>query len=456
METVGDFQVESPIAHLIVDEYQDLNKCDLAVIAGIVAKAGCELFIAGDDDQSIYGFRKAHPEGIRSFATQYPGSASLELTICKRCDPPILSLGEFVAQLDPHRLAKTLSPDPARRGGEVRILRFPSQTEEAQSIATIVRRRIDVNGITPGDVLILLRSDRNGAYSSVLKSALELRGIPVASTTEQESALDTNAGRVIVNFLRLLESDSDDLALFQVIRFRANQIGAATVGAIYQIAQARTVRFSEALSAIESAPEIVDRGEIVQTEVRFLRRLARTTLPDFQVEQPDIQTLEAKLTQLLASLHAPGIESDAIKAELLSLAARSNLRSLASLLKAIQETEENIEQERDPQKVNILTMHRAKGLTSHTVFIVAAENEVVPGKNYQEPGLGDERRLLYVSLTRAEHELIITHCDQRFGQQMMQGANAGNRRRTLTQFLRDCPVHSTDGLAYVRTLAPPA
>ena len=91
LEQRGDFELESPIDHLLVDEYQDLNRCDLAIVNRISSR-GAELFIAGDDDQSIYGFRKADPAGIRRFPTDYSGATDLELQVCMRCDSDILNL----------------------------------------------------------------------------------------------------------------------------------------------------------------------------------------------------------------------------------------------------------------------------------------------------------------------------------------------------------------------------
>ena len=95
-------------------------------------------------------------------------------------------------------------------------------------------------------------------------------------------------------------------------------------------------------------------------------------------------------------------------------------------------------------------MHKAKGLTADTVIIVAAEDEHIPGRQTQEPQLGDERRLLFVSLTRAKHHLFITYCTKRLGQQRMLGRNTGRRDRTLTQFLRDTPLHPEVGNEYIK------
>lgn len=97
VEQYEGFDLEGASGHVLVDEYQDLNRCDLAVVRALVDR-GAELFAAGDDDQSIYGFRRAYPQGIREFLQDYPGGVLLKLRVTKRCDPQILKLGQFVAE----------------------------------------------------------------------------------------------------------------------------------------------------------------------------------------------------------------------------------------------------------------------------------------------------------------------------------------------------------------------
>jgi len=94
-----DFRLEAGFEHVLIDEYQDLNACDLAM-AKELAMRGCEIYVAGDDDQSIYGFRFADPAGIRRFTADYPGAREMTLEICHRCDRSILRLSEFVANLE--------------------------------------------------------------------------------------------------------------------------------------------------------------------------------------------------------------------------------------------------------------------------------------------------------------------------------------------------------------------
>ena len=121
LEQLEDFRFDAPIRYLLVDEYQDLNCCDLAIVRAI-ADRGAELYIAGDDDQSIYGFRKAHPRGIRDFPEEYKGSFDLPLHVCKRCDSDILRIAEFVAELDPERIRKGTVPEDGRPQGEVFLI----------------------------------------------------------------------------------------------------------------------------------------------------------------------------------------------------------------------------------------------------------------------------------------------------------------------------------------------
>ena len=109
-----------------------------------------------------------------------------------------------------------------------------------------------------------------------------------------------------------------------------------------------------------------------------------------------------------------------------------------------------------PEDKDVVNVHYqnllAKGSTADVVFIVAAEDEIIPGKNIQEPELGDERRLLFVSLTRAKHILFITYCTKRTGAQQRSGRDPNTARRHLTQILSDAPLQSTKGQLYINKL----
>ena len=265
LEQRGDFELESPIEHLLVDEYQDLNRCDLAVVERIASR-GTELFIAGDDDQSIYGFRKADPAGIRRFPEDYSGATDLGLQICKRCDKGILDLGLFVARQDHRRIEKDIQPEAGRAQGEVALLRFDNQYAEATGIADLCASLIQRRGLQPDDILILLRSDRNGALSRPIRGKLEEADIAVA-TTEGLNPLDSKQGRAFLAFLRLAVRSEDSLAWRTLLQVWCQGIGEKALGAVYNLARSRDENFAQTVMAAHADKAILPtnhRSRLIQ------------------------------------------------------------------------------------------------------------------------------------------------------------------------------------------------
>ena len=274
LEQTEEFSLESNYLHLLVDEYQDLNRCDLAVIFAIRDK-GIEVFAAGDDDQSIYGFRYAHPEGIRRFDREYISSSLLDLCTCVRCDRRIIDLSLFVANLDPRRLEKPLQPSAEAEDGKVYILRFRDQTFETRGIATICRHLLDKESYSPGDILILMRSDRNGSFSSVLREALEAQNVPVAIRAEG-TPMDTREGRIYLSILHLLADDNDSLALRTLLMLRDNRIGTESYSAIYNLALNSGETFSNTAHKVMVDHRLIPRlGERIAGEVREIQSALR-------------------------------------------------------------------------------------------------------------------------------------------------------------------------------------
>jgi DNA helicase-2/ATP-dependent DNA helicase PcrA len=123
---------------------------------------------------------------------------------------------------------------------------------------------------------------------------------------------------------------------------------------------------------------------------------------------------------------------------------------LANLLRIINISPSQ-ENQMETDAINIMSMHQAKGLTADATFVIAAEEEYLPGRA-TGPGEDDERRLLYVSLTRARHFLFITHCRRRTGSQRHSGSRSGKEDRNLSSFLHGGPIQSRDGREYIRNL----
>ena len=452
LEQTEEFSLESDYLYLLVDEYQDLNRCDLAVIYAI-RDGGVEVFGAGDDDQSIYGFRDAHPEGIRRFDKEYIPSSSLILGTCVRCDRSIIDLSLFVANLDPTRLEKPLEPRNNAGEGEVHILRFKNQKLEAEGVATICRYLLDRKGYVPKDILILMRSNRHGAFSSVIREKLEARNVPLAVRVEG-TPLDTPEGRIFLAVLRLLADDDDSLALRTLLMLRDNRIGKESYSALYDLAHNNGETFSKTVRRVMEEPGLIPRlGKRISSEMREIQNILDRYRDRFKTLTDSSESKD--LLHSLRGLAGDVIQDTDKRTEVLrfleSIVRETSSTNHVELLRVLSSSLEDEEQELDPESVNIMTMHKAKGLTADAVIIIAAEDEYIPGRQSGERE-GDEQRLLYVSLSRARHFIAVTYCERRTGQQRHTGRTSGQSRRTLTRFLRDAPVAPINGTSFVEQL----
>ncbi|HOV92426.1 MAG TPA: ATP-dependent helicase [Candidatus Kapabacteria bacterium] len=429
LEQIPDFRLESKFNQVLVDEYQDLNLCDLAVIDELSKKGG-ELFVAGDDDQSIYSFRYANPIGIRIFPKKYKAKI-FNLEICYRCDKSILDLAEFIANLDYQRLLKRTRPRVGASEGEVKLLRFSDQYHEAEWIASKCKEILEINDSTR--ILILMRSDSRGRISQNLKDAFDRQNVPVAIETD-ETPLDTNEGRTVLSIIRLLVNPQDSLAWYTLL-YLERGIGEKTLSSVRQIAKEKGYRFYDALEEISETPGLFSAYELPQKLQEIKKKL--------EMFGSNEKSVREQVHDIITSLVSGSEKQVILENHLNQIILETESNSLSDLLGSISVSMENAEQELRDGMVNIMTMHKAKGLSSDVVFILGAESQFIPGKNIG-PTADDERRLFYVSLTRARHSLFITCCKERTNDQRYLGSDSGNSKRDLTPFLRDSSLKPED------------
>jgi DNA helicase-2/ATP-dependent DNA helicase PcrA len=423
--------------HVVVDEYQDLNKCDVAVIDEL-GRRGSQLYVAGDDDQSIYEqLRHAHPQAIRDFVGNHAGAGDLKLQTCIRCDGKIIELAKEVIAGEPGRVAKALDPHPTAGPGIVEIMTFPGQSSEARAIAVLAKKFIDA-GVAEDQIMVLLRSDHQGAMSEPIYNAFQAARVLSIIRTADETALGTKQGRTLLAHLRLSLDAGDDLAWRTILDSSNNGIGMKTIAAIEAVSDTDHVSFGGGVAAVASLPARISRGAVVKGEFDAVnvRLTAVAALSPLDVADK-IEAFHARLP--------PSPELDAARDELVGLArSYATLTDLAEYLVAIALKKEE-EQSVVPGVVNIMTMHKAKGLDACVVFVPAAEEEMY----VRDPaGRNEARRLFYVSITRAMHALFISHALTRTGRQSRLGTNVTGRRRRTT-FL-DTRGTSTPGAAFAR------
>jgi len=445
LEQRGDFELEKSIDHFLVDEYQDLNKCDLAVVHE-VASRGAELFIAGDDDQSIYGFRNAHPDGIRDFHTEYSNSKTFPLEVCMRCDSKIIDISRDVIQQDVGRTDKNIRPEPDRAQGQVAILRFGEQNKEAAGIANLCSYLINRRKISPGNILILLRSDRNGAFSRPIQKALQEKEIPVSSGAGV-NVLNEKGGRSVLAFLRLAINPEDSLAWGTLFNVWCQGVGPVARQEIYRVAQRNHKTFARTI--LESG----NRNSF-STKISGAIDKVSNKLEELFPENVTSDNLMPAIRNATESLVLNENTKIAIMSKFQRAMELIDSKTLEEVVRAVEIVDENIDQEIEQDqidKISILSMHLAKGLTAKAVIVVAAEDQYIPGRATGIE-IDDERRLMYVSLTRAKHHLFVTYCDNRTGEQRHTGRDSGQIARSLSRFLASIVQAPEDGETFVARL----
>lgn len=430
---------------LIVDEYQDLNACDIEVLHRL-SERGCAILAAGDDDQSIYSFRKAAPEGIRRFGQDYPESADYPLSVTKRCGRRIVEWARFVIEGDPDRPRdrNPLVPDAEAPAGEAALLGFTDHDGEAAGVAALVVGLVRREGVAPGEILVLFRGDRSGLFSRPIKERLTAEGITVADPDLVRRALGEDDNRRAMAIFRLLVRAEDSLAWATLLNL-TERIGAALLDYIYERARVARMGLGTALleahdAAFPGAPKAPARAAAAM--IRAVREwLEAHPLPEAEPEGgwghwlvgvaggDVVPQLSAELAEIVRALDGVA-EAEDLGRFLSQVAPLGTDLALAR-----------------QNGVRFMTMAGSKGLTVQGAIVAACEEGIVPRPGVE---LAEERRLLYVAMTRARRFVYCTWARRRQGPTARAGAPNVGERRTPCSFLNGGPVESQDGDGFIR------
>jgi DNA helicase-2/ATP-dependent DNA helicase PcrA len=423
---------------LVVDEYQDLNACDLDVLREL-ARLSCKLIAAGDDDQSIYSFRKAHPAGIRRFLQDFPGARDYPLTLTHRCGRKIVDWANFVIKGDPDRPAfrPALTATLEAPEGEVRLLSFDSEIAEARAVAEIASHLIANKKVPPSEILIMSRSDHNGQFSRPIKETLKKKGISYSDISSLTELMEEPDTRLTLSHLRLLLNKEDSLAWATIFYF-TNGVGDAFTDYAYNYARQNRMSLGKAWLHLHSksfpdgpAGSTPRAKAVMDGVLNWLETV--DNIPDCEptcgwtpwMEQA-LQSGRAPMPPALKNLFSTVSE----KMEPTDEMGRylSQLWPLARDIALAKGT-----------GVRIMTLGGSKGLTVEAAIIVCLENGVVP---MDQRELGEERRLLYVGMTRARRFLFGTWARRRQGPTARAGRAHVGQPRQLSYFLEGGPVQS--------------
>jgi DNA helicase II / ATP-dependent DNA helicase PcrA len=336
--------------HVLVDEYQDLNRADMAVIE-LLARGG-SLSVVGDDDQSIYRFRHAFPEGIRSFQAD----DEMQFPECRRCPAAVVALANALVGRDAGRAKPDLESVQESGVGDVHHVRLRSADAEAEGVADFIARRIEQERVAAGDCLILVNSRR---HARRIRRALVGRSV-AAETFFREEALDSNAAREAITLLTVRLNPKDRVAQRAWLGVDQPEARAPVYRRMWAEADAAGISVAETMARIKADDlKVAYSHQAVSRWDAPMARLAEL--------EPIGDDLEALIEALL-----PADEEDLEplrSAALLALRPRNDGSSLGDFPMAVRYA---ISQPR------IMSLHRSKGLSARLVVIAGMVDGVIP------------------------------------------------------------------------------
>jgi ATP-dependent DNA helicase Rep len=402
------------ICYLLVDEYQDTNDTQYALLKSLAGPRGAFTAV-GDDDQSIYAWRGANPENLAQLQQDYPALTVIKLEQNYRCSGRILDLANRLIANNPHLFEKRLwSTHPA--GSKVPVKAFDGVEEEAQYVASTIALGVKVDGHRPGQYAVLYRGNHQ---SRELELALRAASIPYhlsggTSFFARQEIKDLSA------YLRLLINPDDDVGFLRAVRNPRRDLGDVSLERLAQAAQSRGLSLLAAIAAPGLLTALPPRAGQVLTrfaaEVGRWSVLAETLAPgplteriaedsgyraSIKAQVRDPVTAERRLENITAFIqwltnNAKGSGKAALDRVLTQLALADREEPDAG------------------EVVRLMTLHSAKGLEFDHVFLVGLEDGTLPHQGAIDDGrLEEERRLLYVGITRARQTLRMTRVKKR-------------------------------------------
>lgn len=382
--------------HVLVDEYQDLNRAEQELI-DLLAGSGSTV-IVGDVDQSIYRFRHANPEGIEAFKQRHPATHDETLHECWRCPTGVVTIANDLIR---HNHLGTIVPRLlAKRGnqnGTVHIVQWPSIDEEVQGLAAFIRSLISIGGHTPGEILVLAPRRLLG-YK--VRDQLKSANIPAYSFFHEELLAPAAAQRAFA-LLTLLVDVEDRVALRWWLRDKnGSRKNHKEYQALRQHCSQTNLSPRIALETLDRDASTLPRMASILVKYRELRtllsELANYALPD-----------------LVAKLLPDGNEDCSALREFAQQAMTEveDVRGLFDRIKS------HITQPETPEEgdfVRVMSLHKSKGLTSRAVIIMGCTEGLIPSTlksqapTEQEVDLQEQRRLFYVAITRCREILVLS------------------------------------------------
>ena len=395
--------------YMLVDEYQDTNVVQYLWLKLLATERG-NVCVVGDDDQSIYAWRGAEVENILRFERDFPGAKVIRLERNYRSTPVILGAASGLIAANKGRLGKTLWTE-GDQGEKIRVQGVWDAEEEARNVAAEAED-LHRQGARFGDMAILVRASfqMREFEDRFISLGLPYRVIGGPRFYERAEIRDAMA------YLRLIAQGDDDLAFERIINRPKRGIGDASVASLNAFARARQLPLLAAAREIADSDELPPKAKKAMAELAAnFARWSETAKVLPHTELAEMVLDESGYTDMLKadkSADAPG-RLDNLKEFVRSM---EQYESLAAFLEHVSLVME-LSQEESGDRINLMTLHAAKGLEFDTVFLPGWEEGLFPSQRTMDEnglaGLEEERRLAYVGLTRAKQRVRMSFAANR-------------------------------------------
>ncbi|NBV85880.1 MAG: DNA helicase UvrD [Verrucomicrobia bacterium] len=406
--------------YLMVDEFQDTNRLQLRLIM-LLADARQNVAVVGDDDQSIYGWRGAEVSNILEFETHFTNPTVVKLEQNYRSTNAILQTANALIRNNPRRRTKNLWS--AKDGGEkVRLIAMPDDRQEAQFLGDDIQRRQMSESLKWEDFAVLFRMN---SQSRLVEQQLRQLKIPY-KVVGGKSFFDRREVKDLLAYASCVMNTDDDVSLLRIINTPARGLSPTLVGQAVEFSTLKKCSVWAALHDVEFQATLTTRARTAVQAFSSLVDRYETRLNQPLSNQPAIlrELVEevGYLEDLKRSCKTPeeGLSRENNVREMLKsfdeygASSTGGLRGFLDEMMLRQEREEEDDDESKGSGVWLITLHAAKGLEFPHVYLAGLEEGVLPhDRSKMEGTVDEERRLLYVGITRARVSMCITWCQQR-------------------------------------------
>ncbi|MDP4710238.1 MAG: UvrD-helicase domain-containing protein [Saprospiraceae bacterium] len=437
--------------YILVDEFQDTNTLQYAIIRKLVNPENHNIYVVGDDAQSIYGFRGATIQNILDFEQDYKpfGIKTVKLVQNYRSTAPIVQAANRVIAFNRQQIQKQIRSEKGE-GQKIRIVRAMTDDEEARRVVDAILEQKNRDHLQNKDIAILYRTNAQSRSfeENLLRYDIKYKIFGGVSFYQRKEVKD------LIAYLRVAVNPKDDEALKRVINYPKRGFGKTSMDKIEALAAAQQLPFWDALglaqlggrmeqtvldfkSIFKEAHENMANADAavlarsIVLESGLLRELKEDTTPEGKSRLENVNAL------------LDGIQAFVEDDTLIDIETLPD-KTLATYLQNVALMTDMDSDESDQDYVTLMSVHAAKGLEFKSVFVVGMEEDLFPSFMSKESldAVDEERRLFYVAITRAEQLLTLTYANSRYRFGKMQ-------YNSPSRFLEELPLDQVENAGQV-------